>query len=164
MTFIWFLFALVLAAPAYAVWLIQRFGKHELRDRTLIVPQPPAPLEIVPETKSHPVPRMQVNQAREVQWISISQFMTVVKECKDIIVVDLRVDEQRMVSPIPAAFVLPVMSDELDSVLGWLPADRSVAFCGASKLSIITIVTSPCMEGLAPLYLLESDLRFEEVA
>jgi hypothetical protein len=48
--------------------------------------------------------------------------------------------------------------------LEWLPADRTVAFCGASNLCIFMIETSQCMEGSAPLYVLEGDLDLAEVA
>jgi flagellar biogenesis protein FliO len=153
---LWFLLAIVLAAPMFAVWLIRRFGKREIRDNIPPVPQSPSQLEIVPESRARPT--------RVVQWISIGDFMRVLTKSRDIIVVDLRTDDERILSPIPAAFVLPVMPDELDSVLGWLPADRSVAFCGAFKLCILLIVTSPCMESSAPLYVLEGDLRLAEVA
>jgi hypothetical protein len=90
--------------------------------------------------------------------------MAVIKEHDDVIVVDLRADEKRMLFPVPTAFVLSVIPEELDRVLGWLPADRSIAFWGASTLSILLIVTSPCMEGSGPLYVLEGDLRLAEVA
>jgi hypothetical protein len=113
---IWFLLALVLAAPMYAVWQIRRFGKRELCDSVPSAPQPSIPLELIPETKAQPTRLFQVKHEREVQWGSIRQFMKVFKEHKDIIVVDLRPDEQRMLSPVPAAFVLPVWPDELVSV------------------------------------------------
>jgi hypothetical protein len=60
--------------------------------------------------------------------------------------------------------VLPVAPNELDTILELLPMDRSVAFCGATNLNIFMIITSPCMEGSAPLYVLEGDLRRAEAA
>ncbi|MGA2084105.1 MAG: hypothetical protein ABSG60_01135 [Terracidiphilus sp.] len=90
--------------------------------------------------------------------------MKVLKKCSDLIVVDLRPDAHQVPFPVPTAFVLPVSPNELDTVLELLPADKSVAFCGASNLCIFLIETSPCMEGSAPLYLLEGDLNFAEVA
>jgi hypothetical protein len=160
---IWFLFALLLAAPMYAVWRIQRLGKRELCDSFPSAPQLPSP-EIIPEAKVQPAGVMQVKPGRELHRISIRQFMAVIKEHDDVIVVDLRADEKRMLFPVPTAFVLSVIPEELDRVLGWLPADRSIAFWGASTLSILLIVTSPCMEGSGPLYVLEGDLRLAEVA
>ena len=161
---IWFLFALVLVAPMYAAWRIQRLGKRELYDCDSRVSQHRAPLEIIPEIKAQPAGADRGMPGREVHWMSTGQFTTFVQEHKDVIVVDLRADEQRMLSPIPAAFVLTVVPDELDNLLGWLPAEKSVAFCGVSKQSILLIVTSPCMEGSAPLYVLDGDLRLAEVA
>jgi hypothetical protein len=99
-----------------------------------------------------------------MKWISIGEFMTVLTTCSDLIVIDLRADAPFVPFPVPTAFVLPVTQNELDKVLDWLPADRTVAFCGASNLSIFLIETSPCMEGSAPLYVLEGDLHLAEVA
>ena len=99
-----------------------------------------------------------------MKWISIDEFMMILTECNDLIVVDLRADAQLVPFPVPTAFVLPVSPNELDTALEMLPADRSAAFCGASNLSIFMIITSPWMEGSAPLYVLEGDLRLAEVA
>jgi hypothetical protein len=99
-----------------------------------------------------------------MKWISIREFKTVLTKTSDILVVDLRDDSERILSPVPAPSVLPVTMDDLESVLGWLPAEKTVAFCGASNLCIFKIITSPCMEGTAPLYVLEGDLRLTEAA
>jgi hypothetical protein len=99
-----------------------------------------------------------------MKWISFNEFMTILAECNDLIVVDLRADTPSIPFPVPTAFVLPVSSNELDTVLEMLPADRSVAFCGASNLNIFMIITSTCMEGSAPLYVLEDEFRLAEVA
>jgi hypothetical protein len=85
-------------------------------------------------------------------------------ENKDLVVVDLKADAPPVPSLIPTAGVLPVTPNDLDRVLEMLPADRSVAFYRASKLNIFMIITSPCMEGSAPLYLLEGDPGLAEVA
>jgi hypothetical protein len=153
---LWFLLAMVLAAPMYAIWLIKRYGRRELCDSLPSVSQHPADLGIVFESTAR--------QTRLMKWISVSEFMKVLTNCSDLIVIDLRTDAQWVQFPFPAAFVLPVTPKELDKVLECLPADRSVAFYGASNLSIFMIETSPCMEGSAPLYLLEGDLRLAEVA
>lgn len=88
----------------------------------------------------------------------------VLTECHDLIVVDLRADARSIPFPVPTAIVLPVSPNELNTVLELLPADRSIAFCGASNLSIFLIITSPCMEGSVPLYVLDGDLRLAEAA
>jgi hypothetical protein len=99
-----------------------------------------------------------------MQWISIGEFLSVLEKCGDLTVIDLRANAQWDPFPIPTAFALPVTPNELDNVLDSLPADRSVVFYGASNLSIFMIETSHCMEGSAPLYVLEGDLSFAEVA
>jgi hypothetical protein len=99
-----------------------------------------------------------------MRWISIDKFMAVLTHCSDLIVIDLRVEAQSVPFSVPNAFVLAVTPIELVSVLERLPADRSVVFCGASNFSILTILTSSCMRGSAPLYVLEGDLGLAEVA
>jgi hypothetical protein len=99
-----------------------------------------------------------------VKWITFNEFMMILTECSDLIVVDLRPEASRVPFPVSTGSVLPVSPNELDTVLEMLPADRSVAFYGATNLCIFLIETSPCMEGSAPLYLLEGDLRLAEVA
>jgi hypothetical protein len=99
-----------------------------------------------------------------MKYISINEFMTILTERSDLIVVDLRTDTSSAPFPIPTVFVLPVPPNELGTVLEMLPADRSVVFYGASNLNIFMIITSPCMEGSAPLYILEGDFRLAEVA
>jgi len=156
MYFLWFLPALPLAILMYAVWRIRRSKERELFTRVQSAILPSVPAEVATEPANA--------QARQMKWISISEFKTVLAKTKDILVVDLREDSERIVSPVRAPSVLPVTEDDLDSVLGWLPADKTVAFCGASNLCIFKIITSPCMEGSAPLYVLEGDFRLAEVA
>jgi hypothetical protein len=90
--------------------------------------------------------------------------MAVLTKCSDLIVVDLRAEAKSAPFPVPDALVIPVSPNDLIEMLECLPPDKSVAFCGASNLSIFMITTSPCMEGSAPLYLLEGDLGLAEVA
>jgi hypothetical protein len=156
MYFFWFLPAVLLAVPLFAVWRIRQSRKLELRNRLQSVIEQSALDEVVPE----PVGA----ETRQMKWISINELMRILAECGDLIVVDLRTDDERILYPVPAPSVLPVTMDDLDSVLGWLPADRSVAFCGACNLCIFLIETSPCMRGSAPLYILKGDLRLAEVA
>jgi hypothetical protein len=99
-----------------------------------------------------------------MQWISIGEFLSILAERSDLIVIDLRANARWDPFPIPTAFALPVAPNELDKALESLPADGCVVFCGASDLSIFMIETSSCMEGSAPLYVLEGDLKFAEIA
>lgn len=156
MNSLWFLPAVLLAVPLLAVWRIRRSRRRELDKRIESIIQPSAPAQVIPEPVGV--------QTRMMKWISIGEFMTVLTTCSDLIVIDLRADASFVPFPVPTAFVLPVTQNELDKVLDWLPADRTVAFCGASNLSIFLIETSPCMEGSAPLYVLEGDLHLAEVA
>jgi hypothetical protein len=99
-----------------------------------------------------------------MRWISIGEFIEVLRKSGDIVVIDLRDEAKSTPFPVPAAFVLPVARNELTEVLECLPPDKSVAFYGASNFCIFLITTSPCMDGLAPFYILESDLGLAEVA
>jgi hypothetical protein len=160
MNYLWFLPLVLLAVPLFAIWHIRRSQERKLFTRMQSVIQPSLPESVPDEVVTEPTDA----PARQMKWISISEFKIVLMKTKDILVVDLRDDEERIVSPVPAPSVLPVTLEDLDSVLGWLPADTTVAFYGASNLSIFKIITSPCMEGSAPLYVLEGDLRLAEVA
>jgi hypothetical protein len=153
---LWLLLAMVLAAPLYYVWQIRRFGRRELRESIPSISEPPTHPGIL--LKSTGV------QTRMMKWISIGEFMAVLTKCSDLIVIDLRADAPWVPFSVPTAFVLRVTPNELVKVLECLPADRTVAFCGASNLCIFMIETSQCMEGSAPLYVLEGDLDLAEVA
>ena len=99
-----------------------------------------------------------------IQWISTGEFLSILAKRCDLVVYDLRANAQWDPFPIPAAFALPVDPNELSTLLNWLPADRSVVFYGPSNLGIFMIETSRCMDGSAPLYILEGDLSLAEVA
>ena len=98
-----------------------------------------------------------------MKWISIYKFMAVLTQCSDLIVIDLRAKAQSVPISVPNVFALAVTPIEPVSVLERLPADRSAVFCGASNFSIPAILTSSCMRGLDPLYVLEGDLGLAEV-
>jgi len=88
----------------------------------------------------------------------------VLRSPNDLIVFDLRSEDKSARFPLSGDNVLPVALNDLIKLLECLPPDKSVAFCGASSLCIFLIATSPCMEGSAPIYVLEGDLGFAEVA
>jgi len=148
--------AMARAVPTYAVWQARRSARRELRDNLASVPQPPVEVTTALEPAA--------GQTRVMQWISIGEFLSVLTKRSDLIVIDLRPNAEWDPFPISTAFALPVTPNELDTVLEWLPADRSVVFYGASNLSIFMIETSHCMQGSAPLYVLEGDLKFAEAA
>ena len=153
---LWFLTAMVLAVLTYYVGRNRRSARLEQSNTVPSVPEPPSDLVNVPVPDE--------KQSRLMRWISIGEFMAVLKECSDLIVIDLRAEATSTPFLVPNALVLPVAPTDLIEVLEHLPPDKSVAFCGASNISIFLIATSPCMEGSAPLYVLEGDLSLAEVA
>ena len=153
---LWFLRAMVLAGLTYYVWSMRRSGRIEHSDTEPSVPELPPDLVSVPEPEEE--------QGRLMRWISIGEFMAVLKKCSDLIVIDLRAEAKSSPFPVLVPLVLPVAPNDMIEVLESLPSDKSVAFCGASNLCIFLISTSRCMEGSAPLYVLEGDLRLGEVA
>lgn len=156
MNSLWFLPAMVLAVLTYYVWRARRSGRLEHHDTVPSVPGPPTVLVNVPVPDE--------KQSRLMRWISFGEFMAVLKKCSDLIVIDLRAEARLTPFLVPNVLVLPVAPNDLIEVLECLPPVKSVAFCGASNLTIFLITTSPCMEGSAPLYVLEGDLGFAEVA
>jgi hypothetical protein len=153
---LWSLPAMALAVPMYAVWRAKRSRMRKLPDDIPTVLHTPVKAATVPESAGR--------QSRVIQWISIAEFLSVLAKHSDLVVFDLRASAQWDPFPILTAFALPVNPNELDTLLEWLPADRSVVFYGASNLSIFMIETSHCMDGSAPLYVLEGDLSLAEVA
>ena len=156
MNSLWSLPAMVLAAPKYAVWRMKQPGRRKPLENIPSVPQPSVDVTTEPESAGRPT--------RVMQWITIGEFLSILAECSDLIVIDLRANAQGDPFPVSTVFALSVTPNELDKVLESIPAERSVVFCGASNLSIFMIETSPCMEGAAPLYVLEGDLKLAEVA
>jgi hypothetical protein len=153
---LWSLPAMALAVPMYAVWRIKQSCTRGPHDKIPSVLEPPVDFTIVPESAGE--------QTRLIRWISVREFMTVLAGCGDLIVIGIREDTQWVPFPIPATFVLPVTPNELIEVLERLPAKRTVAFYGASNLSIFMIHTNPLTKDSTPLYVLEGDLSLAEVA
>jgi hypothetical protein len=147
---------MALAAPMYAVWRMRQRGKRKPSGNTPSVPEPSVDVITAPASDGE--------QTGLMRWISVHEFMTVLADCRDLIVIDIRADAQWVPFAIPNTFVLPVTPYELIKVLEWLPSDKTVVFYGASDLSIFMIHTSSLMKGSAPLYLLEGELSLAEVA
>lgn len=152
---LWFLLAMALAGLMYQVWRTSWSGRLEYEEAKPSIPETPTAHASAPEPEETP--------GRMMKWISIDEFMAVLRKCSDLIVIDLRAEAKSAPLYVPDRFVLPVAPNDLIEVLECLPSNRSVAFYGASNLSIFLITTSPCMEGSAPLYLLEGDLDLAEV-
>ena len=156
MNSLWSLPVIALAVPIYALWRMRQPGRPKPLENMLSVPQPSVDMTTVRESARR--------QTRVMQWISIGEFLSILRESSDLVVIDLRANAQSAPLSVPTAYVVPVSPNEMDSALEWLPGDRSVVFYGASNLSIFMIETSRCMEGSAPLYVLEGDPGLEEVA
>jgi hypothetical protein len=156
MYFLWALLGLVLAVVLYTAWQIIRFLRHAPRNKVALVRQSSSP--------HRSSPRATRKQARNLKWVSMDEFSSVLDGADELIVIDLRPDSRRAPFPLPAAHVLCIGLGELAELLEWLPGDKSAAFYGASDLSVSMIQTSPCMCGSAPLYVLNIDCARAEVA
>ncbi len=153
---LWFLPAVLLVAPFFTVWRIRRSRLRKFRSRLQSVIQPSVPLGVVLESARR--------QTRQMKCISPGELPWLLKKCRDLIVIDLRLKAPPAPFPVTTALVIPVTPNQLEHVLQWLPADRPVVFFGASDLCVFLIKTSPCMESSAPLYILAGGLHFAEVA
>jgi hypothetical protein len=152
----WLLLAVLLAVPLLLVWRLRRSRSREFCNRLQSVIQPSVPIRIEMDSSGR--------QTRPIRYISPCEFLRHFMKCRDLIVIDLRVDAQCAPFPVPAAFVLPVPLDELEKVLKWLPTGRSIVFYGTTSLSISIIERSRWMNSSAPLYVLQDDLSRLEVA
>lgn len=152
---LWFLLATALAGLTYHVWRTRRSGRLECSEVKPSIPETPTLVASTPKPEETP--------GRMMRWISFGEFMTVLRKCSDLIVIDLRAEARSAPFYAPDRLVLPVAPNDLTEVLECLPSNKSVAFYGASNLSVFLITTSPCMEGSAPLYLLEGELDLAEV-
>jgi hypothetical protein len=161
MDFLSFLLAKMQALSIYFAWMYKSSGRRKLHDYISSADSHPSQqFEAVPKPARKPARK----QTRLIEWISIGEFMMVLEKCRNLLVIDLRAHHQVVQFPVPKATVLRVSPNELVNVLEWLPADRTLVFCGASNLSTAMIESTPCMQGSAPVYALQGDLPLLEVA
>lgn len=156
MDLLWQLLARMQAVPISYAWKLKQSDKLQPRDR--VSPESNQTLQL----QEHPKPKRETT--RRIERISIGEFMLVLAKCRNLVVIDLRTNKQFAQFPIPTATVMRVRPHELVNVLKRIPADKTLVFCGASNFSTVMIESSPCMQGSAPLYVLEGDLRLMEVA
>jgi hypothetical protein len=156
MEFLSLLLAKMQAVPTYYAWMFKQSETPEFRDH--ISP------DSNPLQQREALRRPYSKQTRIFERISIGEFMMVLEKCRNLIVIDLRSDKHFAQFPVPTATVMRVRPHELLKVLEWIPADKTLVFCGASNFNTVLIESSPCMRGSAPLYVLEGDLRLMEVA
>lgn len=144
---LWFTPAIAVATLAYPLLPIRRFSKRLFSNRTRSTSHRSRSLRVVPK----PVR----GQRRLMKWISLTEFSGLLERVPDdLVVLDLRYDARQVPFPIAEAFVVPVSPNELLEILFWLPSNRSVVFCGADPLSMVSIEMSPSMAGSAPFYFL----------
>ena len=152
----WFLLATVPPVPGHVIWNITHSKRPELNVIAPSVSPTPVPAE--------PVIEPDAPQARVVTWISTSELMRLLLENSDLLVADLRPDAMRIQFPLSTVSALPVTLNDLDRLLEQIPEDRSAVFYGASNVGVFPIATSSCMQGSAPLFLVEGDLSLAEAA
>lgn len=154
MDFLWALIALALGILMYPAWQILRsFGRFS-RD----------PMAALSFSDSRRVRGAGGKRTRNLQWVSIDEFREILERAGDLVVIDLRPQDERRPLPVSGSQMLRIGAEELGEVLQWLPPDRSAAFCGASGLAVFMIRTSACMQGSAPLYVVKSESARTEVA
>ena len=154
MDFLWALIALALGFLMYPAWQILRsFGRLSR-----------APMIPVSQTDDRYVHGAGGTQTRTLRWVSMDEFREILDLAADLVVIDLRPQDERGSLPVSGTQILCVGPEELAEVLQWLPPDRSAAFCGASGLAVFMIRTSCCMHGSAPLYVVKPQSARREVA
>lgn len=158
MHLLWILLGLIPAVLIFFTWRSTRSVENKFFDSASPDSQPPVNVESRPVLAPLNVP------VREMRWISVTDFRKILSLGGDLIVIDLRTDALKAGFPVSDAFVLPVAPHDILSVLQSLPADQSVVLYGASNLCIFLIETSSCIQGSAPFFLLEGDVRSLEVA
>lgn len=156
MVFLMALGALAFGVLSYAAWLILRSGRRGSRDSSASGRSSSIQLRNAPQLVHC--------RTRPLKRISLHEFAGVLSESGDLIVIDLRPCSERAPFPIPHAHVLSISPGELTEMLEWLPPNRSVAFYGASDITMHMIETDPFISGSAPLYLLQGNRADSEVA
>ena len=152
----WFLLAILQAVTLYAVWRMGRSGSRKLRGSVPFAPPLPAHISSAAESTT--------KWTRSMKWISIGKFVAVLTKYRDLIEADLKPDAQWVSIPVPIAFGLLVSLNERENELKWPPADRTAGVYGASNFCISKIEASPCIEGSAPVYVLEDEFSLAEGA
>lgn len=142
--------------PQFANMLASHFPS--LRSR----PEKPKLYHSIPLDSETIVPRRQVPEhsgpsMRPLKWLGFDQFVTLVSESRDLIVIDLRAGAQWRPFPVSNVFVLPVAPYELPDLMDRLPMDRSVVLYGSSVPVGILAEASTCMQGTATLYVVDDD-------
>lgn len=156
MDFLLVLLIIVLALTLCVAWRILHAAMPAILKRSLSVSRPIA-LHREPPTRDE-------QNSRRICRVSLAELLVVYATTDDLLVIDLRPDRERDSFPVPGDHILSVHPNKLAEVLEWLPANKSVVFCGASEVCITMIQTSRCIYVSAPLYVVRDSYPHLEVA
>jgi hypothetical protein len=134
-------------------------GKAALGNSTSQTSESPSPPHDVPGPFGLSV------RGSKLKWISTWEFTALHARFRDLIVIDLREGDQWEPLPVQAsASTLRIRNYELAQVLEQLPTDRIIVFLGVTDLGALIIEASPIVKGSAPIYVLNNQVRKEEIA
>jgi hypothetical protein len=136
-----------------------RNGKAALGNSTSETSESPSPLHY-----AHGPIGLSIRGSR-LKWISSWEFNALHARFCDLIVIDLREGDQWEPLPVQASVsTLRIRNYELARVLEQFPTDKIIVFFGVTELSALMIEASPIVKGPAPIYVLNSQARKEEIA
>jgi len=146
MLFIVIFFAMPVLALCYIVYVVSASDKTKMLGCATSLP----PTPISSTTSLVQV----VQKKREIKWISTKEFEALLRNCQEVILIDLRSQVRREPIPFPLAHVLYVDSRHLLDILNWLPAASSAVLYGTPDLCASVLWTVRNISGFAPFYVL----------
>jgi hypothetical protein len=146
MLFVVIFFAMPILALCYIVYVVSSGGKTTMRGCATSLP----PTPINSTTSLVEV----VQKKREIKWISTNEFEDLIRNCEEVIFIDLRSQARKEPIPFPLAHVLYVDSRHLLNILKWLPAASSAVLYGTPDLCASVLWTVRNISGFAPFYVL----------
>jgi hypothetical protein len=146
MLFVVIFFAMPVLALCYTAYVVSRGGEAKMLGSA--TPLPPTPVD------STASPVQVVQKRREIKWISTKEFEGLLRNCEEVIFIDLRSQAKKEPIPFPMAHILYVDSHHLAEILKWLPAASSAVLYGTHDLCASALWTVHNISGFAPLYVL----------
>jgi hypothetical protein len=146
MLFVVIFFAMPVLALCYIVYVVSAGGKTTMSSCS--TPLPPTPIYSTTSLVEA------VQKKREIKWISTKEFEGLLRNCEEVIFIDLRSQARTEPIPFPLAHVLYVDSRHLLDILKWLPAASSAFLCGTPDLCASVFWTVCNISGFAPFYVL----------
>jgi hypothetical protein len=153
MFFVVIFFAMPVLALCYTVYVVSGGGKTKILGCAAFPP---------PTSINSTISLVQaVQKKREIKWISTKEFEGLLRNCEEVIFIDLRSQARKEPIPFPLAHVLYVDSRHLLDILKWLPAASSAVLYGTPDLCASVLWTVRNISGFAPFYVLtEGPMRF----